>query len=337
MFGKLSEKLQKAWYSGHRFLWVLLPLSWLFEVLAVYRRDAYLEGKKEIVTPPCPVIIVGNINVGGSGKSPLVIWLVNKLKNAGYSPGVISRGYGGKAPHYPYSVDVTSHPKHVGDEPWMIWHRTGVPCVVDPVRPRGVEYLVEIEGCNVVVSDDGLQHYALGRDIEIAVVDGARGLGNERCLPYGPLREPVSRLQSVDFVVINGRATNTDISGYSMLLEPSEFYKVSDVALPVKAVMKLSVEERVHAIAGIGHPQRFFDTLSGLGYVFEPHAFPDHYPFTQGDLCFEDEQKILMTEKDAVKCFPFADENTYYLTVDAVVDDTLWLAVQEKLIAETNQ
>ena len=336
MLAKLSEKLQKAWYEGHSLLWLLLPLSRLFEALAVYRRSLYLEGKKEVYTAPCPVIIVGNINVGGSGKSPMVIWLVNKLKNAGYSPGVISRGYGGKAPHYPCSVDANSPPQQVGDEPWMIWHRTGVPCVVDPVRPRGVEYLVKNEGCNVIVSDDGLQHYALGRDIEIAVVDGSRGLGNARCLPYGPLREPVSRLQSVDFVVLNGRAKHVDVSGYSMSLESSEFYKVNEIALPVKTAMNPSVTEKVHAVAGIGHPQRFFDTLSGLGYSFESHAFPDHYPFSQKDLCFKDKQNILMTEKDAVKCFSFADENAYYLTVDAVVEDTLWSAIQKKLTAEIN-
>ncbi|MBL4608082.1 MAG: tetraacyldisaccharide 4'-kinase [Pseudomonadales bacterium] len=298
MLAFLSRKIQQAWYDGHFLLWLLLPLSLLFLGVVRFRRQAYIDGKKTVVPSPCPVIVVGNINVGGSGKSPLVIWLAEKLKSEGYRPGIISRGYGGKAPSYPFLVDEDSSPSLVGDEPWMIQHRTGLPCVVDPDRPRGIRYLYETQSCDIIISDDGLQHYAMERDVEIVVLDGQRKLGNGFCLPAGPLREPASRLDSVDFVVVNGGPTSEQ--QYAMDLKANGFYALNGFSKGDSQKVSFEGSEEVHAVAGIGNPQRFFDTLTALGYRVDPHPFPDHYYFKAKDLDFDDENKIILTEKDAV-------------------------------------
>jgi tetraacyldisaccharide 4'-kinase len=329
MLAALSRRIQQGWYDGHFLLWLLLPVSLLFQGLVSIRRQAYLNGRKTVVASPCPVIVVGNINVGGSGKSPLVIWLAEKLKSEGYRPGIVSRGYGGKAPFYPFLVDARSEPAQVGDEPWMIQRRTGLPCVVDPDRPRGIRYLYESQACDVVISDDGLQHYAMARDIEIVVLDGQRKLGNGLCLPAGPLREPASRLDSVDFVVVNG-GEKTD-KHHTMQLEASGLFALKDFVCVNKQGERLRGNEDVHAVAGIGNPQRFFDTLTALGYRVDPHPFPDHYPFSSRDLDFGDGNKIILTEKDAVKCLGFHNKNIYYLRVDARLDVLFWPALQGKL------
>lgn len=331
MLATLSRKIQQGWYEGHFLLYLLLPASLLFQKLVTLRRQAYLDGKKTVITSPCPVIVVGNINVGGSGKSPLVIWLAEKLKSEGYHPGIVSRGYGGKAPFYPFVVDERSEPAQVGDEPWMIQRRTGLPCVVDPNRPRGIRYLYENQACDIVISDDGLQHYAMTRDIEIIVLDGQRRVGNGLCLPAGPLREPVSRLDSVDFVVVNGGEAAD--KRYAMDLEASGLFALEDLDQPTGLTKQQQEHKEVHGVAGIGNPQRFFDTLTDLGYHVDPHPFPDHYPFSRKDLDFDDEKPVILTEKDAVKCLGFRRENTYYLRVDAKLDASFWPALQSKLKA----
>lgn len=325
----ISKVIQDAWYRGHPLLYLLLPFSWLFSLLSDYRRRLYVSGKEPVLNLPGPVIVVGNITVGGTGKSPLVIWLVEKLKLAGYHPGVVSRGYGGHAPYYPFLVDHQSTAVETGDEPWMIQRRTGVPCMVDPDRARAAEELFRSHACDVIVSDDGLQHYRLPRAIEIVVIDGQRGLGNGLCLPAGPLREPAKRLQSVDYVVVNGGVPHE--GAYSMQLQSSALYRLGDLTHSEKQTEPIVSGESVHAVAGLGNPQRFFDTLRALGYQVMSHPFADHHAFSASDLCFNDNKKIIMTEKDAVKCFMSDQVNAYYLEVEAHVEEALWLAIEQQL------
>lgn len=329
MLTRLGKVIEQAWYQGHPLLYLLWPLSCLFTFMSACRRRYYHAGKTRQQSLPGPVMVVGNITLGGTGKSPLVIWLVERLKQAGYHPGVVSRGYGGRAPYYPYLVDQRSTVAQSGDESWMIQRRTGVPCMVDPDRARAAEQLFKQQGCDVIVSDDGLQHYRLPRLIEIAVIDADRKLGNGLCLPAGPLREPPRRLASVDYVVINGGPGEK--GAYAMRLEPSALYRVADVLNDKKKAVPMLRGEHVHAVAGIGNPERFFDTLGSLGYQLQIHPFADHHDFSESDLNFGDDKSIIMTEKDAVKCYGLAKVNAYYLCVEAQLDETLWPAIQLQL------
>lgn len=302
------KQAPEYWYNNR-----LTPPLWarvaekVFCLIAAQRRNFYSGDK--IYRAPVPVIIVGNLSVGGSGKTPVVIWLVDTLRRAGYKPGVVSRGYGGKAPEYPLNVTVQTPVSHAGDEPVLIANRCHCPMVVDPKRSHAVQTLLAQNDVDIVISDDGLQHYALGRDIEIVVVDGERRFGNQHCLPAGPLREPLSRLKSVDYVINNGSAAEDEIS---MTLAMGDAH-----ALQGGTQRKLSsfVHKRVHAVAGIGNPERFFRQLEQSGLNITRHPFPDHHDFSKEDLPFSDD--IVMTEKDAVKCRSFAAENTWYVSVDA--------------------
>lgn len=303
--------LVKHWYSPQApLLW--LPVSWLFLFLVAIRRGLY----KACILPsqrlPVPVIVVGNINVGGTGKTPMVAWLVNLLKQQGYRPGVITRGYGGQAKHWPQQVHPDSDPFIVGDEPVLLAQRCACPVAAAPDRVAAAKSLLQYSNCNIVVADDGLQHYRLRRDIEVVVVDGERRFGNGQCLPAGPLREPVSRLKSVDFVIANGLAKQGE---FAMTLVPGELVAVHD--MQTKMGLDVLESKRVHAVAGIGNPARFFELLKKHGLDVIEHAFPDHYQFDASDIGFDDELPVLMTEKDAVKCRRFARENTWYLPVEA--------------------
>ncbi|MGC3871976.1 tetraacyldisaccharide 4'-kinase [Halomonas sp. GXIMD04776] len=304
-----------AWYRGAGWLKVLIPLEWLYKSIVVRRRRAYMSGRKRAQRLPVPVIVVGNITLGGTGKSPLVAWLGRWLSEQGRRPGIVSRGYGGKAPHYPFQVGVEASVDQSGDEPLMLAQQTGLPVVVDPDRPRGAWALVEA-GCDIVIADDGLQHLALGRDLELVVVDGQRGFGNARCLPAGPLREPLSRLGEVDAVIVNGEPAKTlPQPGYRMQLRPMHWRHLMDgVCYPIE---KPPFSSSVHALAGIGHPSRFFTTLETLGLDIEKHPLADHHHFSAGDLRFDDELPVVMTAKDAVKCRPFAHRNCWVLDVEA--------------------
>ena len=308
--------LERAWYGDKSPLAPLSFIECLFIRVASKRRAAYASGEKRVYRAPVPVIVVGNISVGGTGKTPFTLWLLALLRSQGFKPGVVSRGYGAKADHYPQVVTAQSSAAEVGDEPLMLVQRSGCPLVVDPVRANAAAHLLEQYDCDIIVSDDGLQHYALGRDLEIAIVDAARGLGNGRCLPVGPLREPPSRLNSIDYVVVNGEPSNDGSKGFShpgsftMHLQPGTFRRLDG------AVAELAPQP-VHAVAGIGNPQRFFATLSRLGYQVIEHPFADHRAFQPQDLEFGDGLPVLMTEKDAVKCRAFAAHNRYYLPVNA--------------------
>jgi len=294
----------------------LLPLAVLYCLVVGLRRLAYNRGWLRTARLPVPVIIVGNITVGGTGKTPLVIWLARWLRTRGWRPGIVARGYGGKSSHWPLEVTGESAPSLVGDEPVLVASNCGCPVWVDPDRVRGARALLASRPCDVLVADDGLQHYALGRDLEICVVDGKRRQGNGWCLPAGPLREPRARLLSADLVVTNG---NGPAPGeYSMRLVLGVARSVSDPA------RELSLDafrgRRAIAIAGIGNPDRFFQALGELGVIADERRFPDHHPFTEADLPESEGVPVLMTEKDAVKCRRFAGPNCWYIPVEAELD-----------------
>ncbi|MEH6575765.1 MAG: tetraacyldisaccharide 4'-kinase [Amphritea sp.] len=333
--------LEKAWYNSSAWLILLRPLELLFRWLAKRRREKYQQGVKPSWTAPVPVIIVGNISVGGTGKSPLVIWLINWLRAQGLKPGVISRGYRAKPPVYPYFVTAGSSAFESGDEPLMIVRRTAVPLVIDPDRVAAAKLLLEQTDCNVIISDDGLQHYALNRAIEIAVLDGKRGFGNGRCLPEGPLREPVSRLDEVDLVVVNGASENSFLSQPIKAKCSTMTVAATQLcALNRSRVLPLNqwqAERQVHAVAGIGNPQRFYTTLQNAGFHPLVHSYPDHHHFTDQDLQFDDGRAIIMTEKDAVKCDHMDLNNAWFLQVEAQLDEDFELRLKDKLSQHFNR
>lgn len=307
-----SDSLIASWYGQRKpFKW-LSPLSKLYAKQALKRRQAYLNGSKEVYNASVPVIVVGNITVGGTGKTPLILWLIEYCRAKGLSVGVVSRGYGAKPPHFPWRVTADQSAKEGGDEPLLIVKRTGVPLVIDPVRVNAVKHLLATEKIDVILCDDGLQHYKLARDVEIVVVDAARGLGNGHCLPMGPLREPAERLDSVDAVIYNGAAQDTE-QGFAMNLEPQAFVNVlTGESQDVDSFDKAQI---VNGVAGIGNPQRFFKSLSSLGFQVIEQAFSDHAAYTAEALTFENNYPLIMTEKDAVKCQGFAQANWWYLKV----------------------
>ncbi|WGI26887.1 tetraacyldisaccharide 4'-kinase [Halomonas alkaliantarctica] len=330
----LSERWLQGAYQGSRWLLPLRPLGALYQWAMARRERGYSSGKKATWKAPVPVIVVGNITLGGTGKSPLVAWLAGWLVAQGWSPGIVSRGYGGKASSYPLPVTADTNVAESGDEPLMLAQQTGLPVVADPNRVRGVQALVET-GCDIILSDDGLQHLALDRDIEVVVVDGARGLGNGRCLPAGPLRESPSRLQRVDAVVINGDlqsslsvAPTIMQSATTMQLAPLCWRRLDDGArFPLEP---LPFTLPVHAMAGIGHPERFFRTLSALGVKGEWHPLADHQHFSADALSFTDTRPVIMTAKDAVKCYALAPPNSWVLDVEATLPPEFehWLAAR---------
>lgn len=311
---KLTERMVKAWYEGHAGLSVLWPLERLYRAVVERKRKRFLSGKLNSYRAPVPVLIVGNITVGGTGKTPLILWLIEHCRTLGLRPGVVSRGYGGEPPQWPWRVSASDDPAQVGDEPALLVQRTGVPMAIDPQRSRAIELLLAAEELDLILCDDGLQHYQLYRDLELVLIDDARGLGNGRCLPAGPLREPAGRLHEVDAVLFNGAAADKE-QGYAMQLEPAGLVHVaSGQRQPLDHFL---AGQAMNAIAGIGNPQRFFNTLRELGWQPQGQAFPDHARFTAADLEFDNDLPLLMTEKDAVKCRHIAPDNAWYLQVDA--------------------
>ena len=289
----------------------LLPMSLLFCLLVQLRRFLYRQKLLPVERIPAPVIVVGNITVGGTGKTPLVIWLAQVLSQAGYRPGIVTRGYRGESPVWPLAVTATTPARLAGDEAVLLARRGACPVIAGPDRVAGARRLAE-QGCTLILSDDGLQHYRLARDLEIAVIDGERRFGNGLCLPAGPLREPVSRLDQVTLRVTNGVPAVGEIG---MHLEATGFSNLAEVGRsPVPASHFTS---DVHAVAGIGNPERFFATLRELGLKIVPHAFPDHHAFRPQDLEFGDARPVIMTEKDAVKCEAFARPHYWVLAISA--------------------
>lgn len=340
----MTSLVDRLWYGKGRPLVLLTPLSALYRAVAESRRRKATAAYTEKL--PVPVVVVGNITAGGTGKSPLTAWLVSIMKAAGWHPVVLSRGYGGQASDHPLLVTQDTLPSLAGDEPVMLAQATGVPVIVDPDRRRGAAFVLDNALGDVLISDDGLQHYKLPRDIELSVFDGSRGLGNGALIPVGPLREPVSRLDSVDFVIVNG-AASVDESGrvppealaginhphmYAMSLQPTRLVnlKTGEVRSPESLQ-----GQKLRAIAGIGNPTRFFDTLKGLGAKLIAVPFPDHHRFRPEDLGSEAGHMLVMTAKDGVKCKSFAPDNAWVLHVEVVLPDVFKAAVLEKLRASS--
>jgi tetraacyldisaccharide 4'-kinase len=318
------RSVERIWRRRSAPAWLLLPLSIVFLALSWLRRTLYRTGVLPSVCLPVPVVVIGNITAGGAGKTPLVLWLVDELARRGRHPGVVSRGYGGSAEGV-RKVSRGDTPAEVGDEPLLIARRANCPVFVGRDRAAaGQALLAAHPECDVILCDDGLQHYRLARDVEIAVVD-RRGFWNGWPMPAGPLREPVSRLGSVDAVVANGWS---GAAGFRMVLNGERFEplgKVSHGGTPGEFAGK-----RLHAVAGIGEPQRFFDHLTALGLKFEAHPFPDHHAYAAGDLAF-DGDAILTTEKDAVKFGDLAALPVWVLPVTATVTPDLAQFVLERI------
>ena len=303
--------INKLWYQNHPLSYLLYPLGWLFRFVVAVRRLAYLGGLLPVQNVPVPVIVVGNVTVGGTGKTPLIIWLGEFLQAKGMKPGFISRGYGGKSKKWPQQVRPDSNPLLVGDEAVLIAQRTGCPVAVSPNRYVAACELLEYTDCDILLCDDGLQHLSLFRNIEIAVVDGDRRFGNGQCLPAGPLRESIKQLDKVDMVVANSRAGKNE---FLMEYVPVEIVSLLDTAEKLDAETLRGMD--VHAVAGIGNPQRFFSYLRSLGARVILHEFPDHHDYSAADLEFDDDFPIIMTEKDAVKCRNFAIKNSWYVKIE---------------------
>ena len=344
----MQQLVHQIWYQKrHPLRWLLLPFSGLFSLISATRRLLFRLGIKKAWTSPIPIIVVGNITAGGSGKTPMVLHLISMLRNAGYKPGVVSRGYGATNLLSPTLVNASSKAIDVGDEPAMIFARTQVPMVVSPKRSQAVKYLLECAEIDVVICDDGLQHYALNRDIEIAIIDGKRQLGNGLLIPAGPLREGKWRLNSVDFIVTNGvnDSTRSELkskNAYSMVLESAGLQAVEQHNL-ISSVSKRSHKTlnetaptsdcNVVAMAGIGNPERFFETLTQLGFKLNKQiAFDDHQAYQQANIeSLADNLPLLMTEKDAIKCRDFAQNNWWYLAVNAKINNEFDRTLLNKL------
>jgi tetraacyldisaccharide 4'-kinase len=306
------------WYQRHLtwLTFLLLPFSWLFRLIVSLRRFAYQRGLLKSHRLSVPVIVVGNLTVGGTGKTPCVIWLAQFLRSHGWQPGIVSRGVGGQRQVSPHWVEQSDSATVVGDEALLLLRKTHCPMVIGIDRVAAARELLKRANCNIIISDDGLQHYRLARDIEIVMMDGDRRYGNQQLLPAGPLREPLSRLQNVTYqVVTNGNASDQ----YTLSLSPLDFVSVMDPSQTY--TLNSFPYQSVHAVAGIGHPSRFFNQLTTLGFKITTHRFPDHHAYQRDELVFTDDRSIIMTEKDAVKCRTFADARYWYLRVTAHLSD----------------
>ncbi|AHG21969.1 tetraacyldisaccharide 4'-kinase [Chania multitudinisentens RB-25] len=307
--------IERIWSGSSLVYLLLLPFSWLYGLISAFIRFSYRVGLRKSWRAPVPIVIVGNLTAGGNGKTPMVIWLVEHLQQRGYRVGVVSRGYGGKSAVYPLVLNAQTTAQQAGDEPVLIYQRTGAPVAIAPKRVEAVKALLQQSDLDVVITDDGLQHYALQRDFELVVIDGVRRFGNGWWLPAGPMRERVTRLKTVDACVANGGVAQP--GEIAMKLQARDAVNVANgercpaVALP-----------QVVAMAGIGHPPRFFATLERLGVAVESEIpFADHQDYMHAQLAALTKagQSLLMTEKDAVKCRAFAQPDWWYLPVDAVL------------------
>ncbi len=315
--------LQRLWYEGRSrwLLIVLLPLSLLFRLVAAVRRIGYRSGILRAYRVSRPVIVVGNITVGGTGKTPFVMWLTQFLQSQGRRVGVVLRGYGGDSAHWPRDVHADTPTSEVGDEAVLHAMRTGAIVVAGPDRIAAANRAIEL-GAEIVVCDDGLQHYRLGRDAEIAVADAQRGFGNRLLLPAGPLREPVSRLRSVDLLVRTQRSLSPSqplVAGLAEIVAQAHIGDAIGLATRTARSLESFRGTRVHAIAGIGNPQAFFMSLRDVGLDIIEHPHPDHVALNREDIVFDDGAPVLMTEKDAVKCRIWADERHWAVRLETVI------------------
>ena len=306
-----TKFIEDIWYGKHPLSIVLAPLGWCYQLLMILRRLLYQSSILATKRLNIPVIVVGNIVAGGTGKTPLVIWLVAYLKEKGFQPGIVSRGYKSKIKQWPQQVRKDSNVDLFGDEPVLLARRANCPVAIAPNRYIAAEALIENEQVDIIICDDGLQHYALQRDIEIVVIDGIRRHGNGRCFPAGPLREPVSRLKNVDMIVCNNGAVQGE---FEMEYVPQQLCSVLDENK--RRDIDHFCNQAIHAIAGVGNPARFFSSLRGKGIRTIEHEFPDHHQFKAEDIFFDDGFPVVMTEKDAVKCTEFASEIHWLLPIN---------------------
>ena len=321
--GAAYKWIHRVWYEDAPSGWVLLPLSGLYWLILSARKFLYDCGVFRTQRAETPVVVVGNITAGGTGKTPTVLWLVEQLRSRGFTPGIVSRGYGGSKANTSMRVEADTDPSIAGDEPVLLARRGRCPVVVDPDRARAATMLVD-DGADVVIADDGLQHYRLARDYEICVIDGARGLGNRRLLPAGPLREGVNRLDDVEQVLVNGvlrrserEQTTAEQNAISFELVATEVCRLNgSLARPIGRFAGTTV----HAVAAIGNPRRFFDLLRLHGIQVIEHEFADHAELSRGDLEFGDDFEVFMTEKDAVKLGRGARDKFWYVPVELIMD-----------------
>ena len=305
----MKQWLLKKWSTRNWLTIILLPVSLLYRLVISKKRKAFITNPPK--KHPLPIIVVGNIYVGGTGKTPVVIHLVNLLKENGYKPAVISRGYGASIDN-PLMVNSGSNAQQTGDEPLLIYSNCKVPVVVNPDRNGSVNFILENCDCDIIVSDDGLQHYALNRDVELVVFDAQKGIGNGFLLPAGPLREPLSRLSDTDFTLINGSSSFLDGGCFDRV---NQFFLDIELAVNMASGESISLKElgqnntKIHAVAGIGNPERFFAQLEQHGLEITRHPYGDHFPYTEQTIDFVDGYPVVMTEKDAVKCMEFAKQD----------------------------
>ncbi|MCK5729300.1 MAG: tetraacyldisaccharide 4'-kinase [Methylococcales bacterium] len=306
----LERWVNTIWYDGYYMATWLSPFSYLYIDVVRLRRYLYRMGALKSVRFPVPVVIVGNITVGGTGKTPLVIFLAKALQKEGFKVGIVTRGYRGESDIWPLLVDENTSPKQAGDEAVLIARETNCPVAAAPLRVEAVQLLLDQKKCDVILADDGLQHYALRRDIEIIVIDGIRRFGNNFFLPCGPLREPQERIRDVNFVINNGGETQDDEIPMTMVAD----FAVNLVTKEKKPLSQFN-EQTCHAVAGIGHPQRFFDLLKSHGLKTNNHSFADHHDFKARHIIFKDNLSVLMTEKDAIKCRDIATEQHWSVPI----------------------
>lgn len=309
---KLS--LETLWYQGHPLKWLLWPLSLVFQLAAVLRGAVLKTFFQKSVS--VPVVVVGNITAGGVGKTPLVIALVKACQEKGLRVAVVSRGYKASVRKFPHVIKMTDSASAVGDEPLLIAEKTACPVIIDPRRSRAVDCALQQFKSQIIISDDGLQHYRMGRALEIAVIDGQRGLGNGFCLPAGPLRESQRRLKKTAMLVVNEGIWP---GAFQMNIKPGHFIALNGQ----QAVSKEELSQPLAAVAGIGNPGRFYSTLQTLDLSFKTYTFPDHHAFSAKDLQVP-ESSVVMTEKDAVKCRSFAEDHWYFLPVEASLPEAFW-------------
>ncbi len=320
---RTSSWIQRVWYEGHWSGWLLWPLSGLYWLIVSIRRVLFRVGILQTHRAKVPVVVIGNITAGGTGKTPTVLWLVEQLRARGMRPGIVSRGYGGSKANTSMRVEPATDAAIAGDEPVLLARRGQCPVVVDPDRVRAAAMLVE-DGVDCIIADDGLQHYRLERDYEVCVIDGSRGLGNRRLLPSGPLRERAQRLDDVEQVLVNGELKGSEYELTTAEQNAISFELVASDACRVNGSLARPIERfansTVHGVAAIGNPQRFFDLLRLHNIQVIEHAYPDHAPLSPGDLKFGDDFEVFMTEKDAVKLGRNVADKLWYVPVELSMD-----------------
>ncbi len=322
---------ERGWYRQHNWIYLLAPLSLVFWFLSLLRRGLFKLGLKQSHQLKVPVIVVGNITVGGTGKTPFVVWLVEQLKQQGFKPGVINRGYGSQLGNKNKLIEASDLAAFVGDEAKLIYQNAHVPVAVGTDRIKSAALLTEA-GCNILVCDDGLQHYKLKRDLEIILIDGSRGLGNQCLLPAGPLREGKWRLKTTDLVIQNGAQQNP----YSAFHFTT--HALSPVPVDKQSKQEFDLHQAYYAVCGIGNPQRFYQTLADKKIqLLEKYSFIDHHQFTLSDFSNFQNSGVIMTEKDAVKCEPFAQKNWWYLPITIKPDAAFIQLLQKQLTKIRNQ